>query len=143
MFILISVLNAGIRVISCGFVSYRKKQDCCLPYISPVQSTARSPWSLQPFHVQEGKPPVDQKLRLKCTTFPFCKDRLLTPRTLDLKERETFFPTSNIEDHPRRRGGGGGGVAGAPNNGGSALKGYQRVGKSRVNVYERVGKFIF
>ena len=114
MFILISVLNAGIRVISCGFVSYRKKQDCCLPYISPVQSTARSPWSLQPFHVQEGKPPVDQKLRLKCTTFPFCKDRLLTPRTLDLKERETFFPTSNIEDHPRRRGGGGGVGRGLP-----------------------------
>ena len=32
---------------------------------------------------------------------------------------------------------------GAPYNGGSALKGYQRVGKSRVKVYERVGKFIF
>ena len=104
MFILISVLNAGIRVISCDFVSYRKKQDCCLPYISPVQSTARSPWSLQPFHVQEGKRSVDQKLRLKCTTFPFCKERQLTPRTLDLKERETFFQTSNSEDQPQRRG---------------------------------------
>jgi len=119
---------------------YCKKQDCCLPYISPVQSTARSPWSLQPFHVQEGKRSVDQKLRLKCTTFPFCKDRQLTLRTLDLKERETFFPTSNSEDHPRRRGGE---RAGAPYNGGSALKGYQRVGKSQVKVYERVGKFIF
>ena len=36
-----------------------------------------------------------------------------------------------------------GGGAGASYNGGSALKGYQRVGKSRLKVYERVGKFIF
>ena len=90
-----------------AFYLYRKKQDCCLPYISPVQSTARSPQSLQPFHVEEGKPSVDQKLRLKCTTFPFCKDRQLTPRTLDLKEGEFFFPTSNSEDHPGEEAGGG------------------------------------
>ena len=63
----------------------------CLPYISLVQSTATFPWSLQPFHVQEGKRPIHQKLRLKCTTFLVYMDRRLTQRTLDLQKSEQLF----------------------------------------------------
>ena len=63
----------------------------CLPCISLVQSTAIFPWSLQPFHVREGKRLAEQKLRLKCTTFLFCMDRRLTQRTLDLQKSERLF----------------------------------------------------
>ena len=62
-----------------------------LPCISLVQSTAIFPWSLQPFHVREGKRLAEQKLRLKCTTFLFCMDRRLTQPTLDLQKSEKLF----------------------------------------------------
>ena len=62
-----------------------------LPCISLVQSTAIFPWSLQPFHVQEGKRLADQKLRSKCTTFLFCMDRRWTQRILDLQKSEKLL----------------------------------------------------